>query len=57
MAKKITKKDIEPTLSALHLTLQWKKEVKRVVEKEMKEISQSFLKAFMQHPVTKEILI
>lgn len=56
MAKKITKKDIESTLSALHLTIQWKKEVKRVAEAEMKEISQAFLKAFMEHPVTKEIL-
>ena len=52
MVQKITKKDIEPTLSALHLTLQWKKEVKKVAEQEMKEISKSFLKAFMEHPVT-----
>jgi|SRR6056300_239995 hypothetical protein len=52
---KITKKDVQPVISKLHLTLQWKKEVRRIVEKEMKDISNSFIKSFMDHPVTKEI--
>jgi hypothetical protein len=50
---KITKKDVQPVISKLHLTLQWKKEVRRIVEKEMKDISNSFIKSFMGSPCHK----
>lgn len=56
MAEKIIQKDLDSFIKNLHNTAEWKKEVKRVAEKEMASISKSFIDRFLNHPVTKELM-